>query len=177
MTRSLVRVYLLPLLAALVCSTACAVTPTLRSGAEAASEPQSVSPSASESAASVTPADAHALRRMCSERAFAQAALKDCLEAELRASQTALAKAEAALAGSIAAWDEDPNYREAAEAARAIAATAFDTHREAECALAQSLAGGAAGNSRQIMALACAAALNSQRASRLDRHASALPGR
>jgi Lysozyme inhibitor LprI len=165
---------LLPQLAApLLCAAACAATPASETVLEPAPSPAASSPPP----AVVAPADAQALRRMCSEREFSQAALKDCLEAELRISETALTESEAALAAAIAAWDEDPGYRAAAETARAAAAAAFAVQREAECAFAQSLAGGAAGNTRQVMALSCAAALNTQRAARLRTEAAGLPAR
>jgi hypothetical protein len=170
----------LPLLAmaTLLCATACAATPAPEVVREFAAPPDVPEPTSSDPAsppAAVAPTDAQALRNMCSEREFSQAALKDCLEAELRTSEIALAEAEAALAAAIAAWDEYPKYLEAAEAARVAAAAAFAASREAECALAESLAGGAAGNSRRIMGLSCAAALNAQRAARLRDDAARLP--
>lgn len=130
-------------------------------------------------AASAAPAQAaavqgeRALREECS--ANSQADMRGCLAGKADDSQKALKQAEDAALGTLAKWDEDAKYVNAAKAALGAANKAFARQREAQCAFAASLGGGGAGNAREMLRLACVAELNNRRAEQLRDAVSSLP--
>ncbi|MDQ1920300.1 lysozyme inhibitor LprI family protein [Massilia pseudoviolaceinigra] len=108
----------------------------------------------------------------CSE--FSQAGIRECLAKKAVDSAASLKKAEARAADAISRWDEDANYIKTAKARLRDAGAAFAGYRQAQCAFATSLAGGGAGNSREISRLACVADMNAQRAMELVRETETL---
>ncbi|MDQ1813279.1 lysozyme inhibitor LprI family protein [Massilia sp. CCM 9210] len=111
----------------------------------------------------------------CSE--FSQAGIRECLAKKAIDSAASLKKAEARAADAISKWDEDANYIKAARAKLRAAGAAFAGYRQAQCAFATSLAGGAVGNSHEISRLACVADMNAQRAMELVRETHTLAPR
>lgn len=108
-------------------------------------------------------------------RAYPQEGMRQCLAKKAKASEFALRRAETKTAADIAKWDEDAKYvAQAAEKLRASNA-AFAQFREAQCAFAASLGGGAIGNALEIRHLACIADMNTARAAGLAGAVSGLP--
>ena len=106
-----------------------------------------------------------------------QAGMRDCLVAKVAASAAALKEAEARAQDAIGAWDEDAKYASAAKAGLRASGAAFARFSQAHCGFASALAGGAAGNARDMIRLACVADLNVQRAHDLARRAKTLIAR
>ena len=88
-----------------------------------------------------------------------------------------LREAEAELEKKITGWDEDAKYAAAARTRQRTASQTFAVARQAQCALAASLAGGAAGNASEIARGACVYELNSLRAAQLKETAEKLSQR
>ncbi len=125
-------------------------------------------------AASTTPVlGERALREECS--AFSQAGMRDCLAKKAQDSQKALQQSEEKAASILSQWDEDDRYINQAKAKLAKSNKAFVKYREAQCAFASSLGGGAIGNALEMRRLACVAELNDRRAEQLRDAVSDLP--
>lgn len=112
-------------------------------------------------------------REQCSE--FSQAGMRDCLAEKARESQEALRKAEQVAMDALSKWIEDPPYIDKAKAKFAASNKAFAKYREAQCAFAYSLGGGAIGNALDMWRFACIAELNNRRAEQLRDVVSDLP--
>lgn len=110
-------------------------------------------------------------------KAYSQAKLRQCLMRKSRDSTTALKRAEDQMLAAISKWDEDERYVTPAKADLAASRRAFDQYRQAQCAFASSLGGGAIGNALELRRLACVLALNNDRAALLVSAAAALPPR
>ncbi|WP_454725042.1 MULTISPECIES: lysozyme inhibitor LprI family protein [Cupriavidus] len=119
--------------------------------------------------------DARAAREACGTGS--QADMRDCLAGKAHASEHALKQAEQRAVAALAAWDEDAKYATAAVRALRASGAAFARYRDAQCEFATALGGGAAGNTREILGLACVAALNAQRARQLGDAVADLPPR
>ena len=115
------------------------------------------------------------IREECS--ANSQAGMRDCLEKRAIASQHALRDTEKKTAEAIAAWDEDKKFIGAAQARLTAATQAFERYREAQCALAASLGGGAVGNALALRRLSCVAAANEMQVEQLRQMGESLPRR
>lgn len=125
-------------------------------------------------AASTTPTlGERALREECS--AFSQAGMRDCLAKKAEDSQKALRQAEEKVASTLSKWDEEAKYIDQAKAKLAASNKDFAKYRDAQCALASSLGGGAIGNALDMRRLACVAELNNRRAEQLRDAVSDLP--
>lgn len=98
---------------------------------------------------------------------LSQAGMRDCLALEAQRTAAVLAQAASDAAAAIARWDEDARYAGAAASGLKASNAAFGRYRQAQCALASALAGGGAGNAREISRLACVAELNTRRAAEL----------
>jgi len=72
-------------------------------------------------------------------------------------------------------WDEDPKYSSQAKAKLIASNKAFGQYRDAQCAFASALGGGAIGNALEMGRLACVAELNGRRAFQLRDLVSDLP--
>jgi len=125
-------------------------------------------------AGSTAPALAErALREECS--AFSQAGMRDCLAKKAKDSQKALRQAEEKVVNALSSWDEDQKYIDLAKVKFAASNKDFAKYRDAQCAFASSLGGGAIGNPLDMRSLACVAELNNRRAEQLRDAVSDLP--
>lgn len=115
----------------------------------------------------------HTFREECS--AYSEAGMRDCLAAKVRESQHALKQAEERVSAALSKWDEDAKYINLAKTRFVASKKAFAKYREAQCAFAASLGGGAIGNALEMGQLACAAELNGRRAEQLRGAVSDLP--
>ena len=114
-----------------------------------------------------------ALREECS--ALSQAGMRDCLAKKAETSQEALRQAEKKVAGTLSKWDEDRKYINQAKVKLAASNKDFAKYRDAQCAFASSLGGGAIGNALDMSRLACVSELNDRRAEQLRDAVSDLP--
>ena len=125
-------------------------------------------------AASTAPAfGERALREECS--AFSQAGMRDCLAKKAESSQKALRQAEEKVASTLSNWDEDHKYINQAKVKLAASNKDFAKYRDAQCAFASTLGGGAIGNAFDMRRLACVSELNNRRAVQLRDAVSDLP--
>ncbi|WP_237718339.1 lysozyme inhibitor LprI family protein [Cupriavidus sp. BIS7] len=113
-----------------------------------------------------------ALRAECS---YEITGVRECLQEKQRASEANLKHAEKQAGASLDKWDEDPRYVKAAKARLVASRKPFIEYREAQCAFASSLGGGAIGNALEEQRLACVAELNNTRAEQLREAVSDLP--
>ncbi|MDR0777090.1 MAG: DUF1311 domain-containing protein [Azonexus sp.] len=114
-----------------------------------------------------------ALREECS--AFSQAGMRDCLAKKVQDSQRVLQQTEEKAASILSKWDEDDKYVNQAKAKLAASNKEFSKYRDTQCGFSASLSGGGAGNSHEMMRLACVAELNNRRAEQLRDAVSVLP--
>ena len=114
-----------------------------------------------------------ALREECS--AFSQAGMRDCLAKKAESSQKALQQAEEKVASTLSKWDEDHKYVNQTKVKLAASNKDFAKYRDAQCAFASSLGGGAIGNAIDMRRLACISELNNRRAEQLRDAVSDLP--
>lgn len=114
-----------------------------------------------------------ALREECS--VFSQAEMRDCLAKKAESSQKELQQAEENVASILSKWDEDNKYLNQARAKFALSNKGFAKYRDAHCAFASSLGGGAIGAALDMRRLACVTELNNRRAEQLRDAVSDLP--
>ena len=107
----------------------------------------------------------------------AQADMRTCLEKKSQESTTDLAQAEKDVLSMLAGWDEDPAYRASANAAFKQSRKSFIQFRQAQCAFAASLGGGAIGNALALRQLACLTDVNRVQAASLRAAVATLPER
>ncbi len=112
------------------------------------------------------------LRDECS---YEISGVRECLEKKQKISETELMRAEKKIGESFAKWDEDPKFINLAKVKLVASKKAFIQYREAQCAFATSLGGGAIGNALDMRHLACVAELNNRRAEQLRSAISSLP--
>jgi uncharacterized protein YecT (DUF1311 family) len=115
------------------------------------------------------------LRVICSESEFSQAGMWDCLAKKAKESQETLRRAEEKAAHTLSKWDEDHPYIKTAKAKLAASNKAFVKYREAQCAFAYSLGGGAIGSALDMRRFSCIAELNNRRAEQLRNAVSDMP--
>jgi hypothetical protein len=111
--------------------------------------------------------------RQCDQ--FSQAERHDCVSAMATDSAVALRLAEARAAGMIDNWFESAKVKKLANTSLKASSQAFGAYRQAKCAFAGALRGGAIGNAHEISRLACIADTNAQRALELRHDTDALP--
>jgi hypothetical protein len=109
--------------------------------------------------------------------ALPQADMRECLIRKAADSQALLKRAESDVLAALDLWDEDARYAKLAKEKLDISSKAFERYREAECALASSLGGGAIANALELRRLACMIALNNERAASMSSSAAALSRR
>jgi hypothetical protein len=114
-----------------------------------------------------------AMREECS--AFSQAGMRDCLAKKAESSQSALRQAEDNATSTLSKWDEDKKYINHARAKLTESNKDFAKYRDAQCAFASSLGGGAVGHAVDMRRLACVSELNNRRAEQLHDAVSDLP--
>lgn len=130
-------------------------------------------PFAGTSARAAAPQDERAIREQCS--ADSEAGVHDCLEKKAHESEKALEDAEHKAGDALAKWDEDANYVNWAKTRLQLSSKAFERYREAQCAFAASMGGGAIGNALDMRRLACMTELNDRRAEQLRAASTDLP--
>jgi Lysozyme inhibitor LprI len=120
------------------------------------------------SPANATPVQTEAeARAECSGDPGGEAGMRDCLDRKAKASATELRRTESNMRGALPKVDIWPRFVTEAKTRFNQSSRAFTRYRAIKCAFNDSLAGGAAGNSREIMRLACVAELNWQRVEQL----------
>ena len=87
--------------------------------------------------------------------AYSQAGMRECLEKKSRASNAALKRAEEQATAAISKWDEDARFIDLAKKKLKAANKAYEQYRDAQCAFAYSLGGGAIGNALEMRRLTC----------------------
>lgn len=107
--------------------------------------------------------------------AYSQAGMRECLAKKSRESASSLKQAESKVVAALSKWDEDEKYIALAREKRKASDAAFERYREAQCAFAASLGGGAIGNALETRRLACVVDLNRMRTESLTTAISALP--
>jgi len=117
---------------------------------------------------------AHAIAAPCSGSS-SHAEERSCLESMFGEMEKRLVKAEVRTAAQIAAWDEEPEYRNKSRKALSAANLAFRKYRASQCEYAWSLAAG--GNGATDMRLSCAIELTESRIKQLDVYATGLEKR
>jgi hypothetical protein len=118
-----------------------------------------------------TPKQACGARTM---RCLFASRMRECLEKESRASNAALKQAEEQAAAAISKWDEDARLIDLAKKKLRASNKAFEQYRDAQCAFAYSLGGGAIGNALEMRRLACRIELDMERIKQLNADMSAL---
>lgn len=116
-----------------------------------------------------------ALREECS--AFSQAGMRNCLAKKADGSQKALRQAEEKVASILSKWDEDNKYVNQAKVKFVSSNKNFAKYRDAHCAFASSLGGGAIGTALDMRRFACVTELNNRRAEQLRDAVSDLPSK
>ncbi|MET1530397.1 lysozyme inhibitor LprI family protein [Burkholderia sola] len=101
--------------------------------------------------------------------------VRECLQGKQEASEVELRRAGEKVRNALAKWDEDSQFIRLATTRLAASKKAFVKYREAQCAFASSLGGGAIGNALEMRRLACVAELNNRRAAQLRDAVSDLP--
>ncbi|AVS69033.1 hypothetical protein C8244_00240 [Paracidovorax avenae] len=112
-------------------------------------------------------------REECS--AHSQAGMRDCLAKKASDSKDDLRQARNNAISILSKWDEDAQYAGRAKSELAASDKDFEKYRDAHCKFRASLSGGGAGNSHEILRLACIAELNTTRARQLRDAVADLP--
>lgn len=106
-----------------------------------------------------------------------EAAMRQCLSRKSQESKNVLAQAEAQAAVQLSKWDEDEKYISLAKVKLKTSSKAFEQYRDAQCAFASSLGGGAISNALEMRRLSCLIGLNTQRSEQLKTTVAALPAK
>jgi uncharacterized protein YecT (DUF1311 family) len=93
--------------------------------------------------------------------------MRYCLSKKATDGQDDLRQARNHAISILSKWDEDARYAVQAKAELAASDKVFEKYRDAHCKFQASLSGGGAGNSREILRLACIAEINGTRARQL----------
>ena len=109
--------------------------------------------------------DEHNILEACS--AYSQAGMKDCLAKKVRESEAKLKQAADKASSLLSKWDEDARYIATAQEKIRLSDKAFAQYREAQCAFASALGGGAIGNALEMRRLVCVHELNTSRTAQL----------
>jgi uncharacterized protein YecT (DUF1311 family) len=104
-----------------------------------------------------------------------EAGIRDCLVKKSHEIEIALQQAAGTAIVKLSNWDEDPKYVAAVQERLKAAQLAFEQYRDAQCAYASALGGGAIGNALELRRLACVVELNSRQAQSIASSISRLP--
>lgn len=104
-----------------------------------------------------------------------QAGMRDCLTKNVSESSRVLISAEKKLVLALKQWNEQPKFVSKASDQLISSNDAYLKYRDAQCAFASALGGGAIGNALELRRLACIFGLNMERAEHLIHLASSLP--
>lgn len=100
--------------------------------------------------------------------ASSEAGMRDCLATKSHESNVALKRSEQHAMAALSKWDEDPRFINLAKEKLRSSSKAFEQYRDAHCAFAASLGGGAIGNALELRRLSCVVGLNIERARHLN---------
>ena len=103
--------------------------------------------------------------------------MRECLAKKSSESNAALKRAEKQAITALSKWDEDAKFINLAKKKLRASSKAYERYRDAQCAFASSLGGGAIGNALEMRRLSCVVGLNNERAKQLAKDASALPSK
>lgn len=109
--------------------------------------------------------------------ADSQAGMRECLAKKSIESSAALRHAEKQAIATLSKWDEDAKFIHFAKEKLRASSKAYERYRDAQCAFAASLGGGAIGNALEMRRLSCLIGLDNGRAKQLHADASALPAK
>lgn len=109
--------------------------------------------------------------------AFAQAQMRQCIAKKRQESEMMLIAAQRAATSVIEHWDEDPKFKAQAQDKLKQSSEEFIKYRDAQCAFAASLGGGAIGAALEMRRLACMVELNSSRTRDLKAATANLPAK
>lgn len=109
--------------------------------------------------------------------AYSQAGMRECLAKKSDESNAALRRAEKQAIGALSKWAEDAPFINLAKEKLRASGQAYERYRDAQCAFAASLGGGAIGNALEMRRLSCLIGLNNERAKQLDTDAAVLPSK
>ncbi len=109
--------------------------------------------------------------------AHSEAGMRECLAKMSYETSTALKRAEAQAIAALSKWDEDAKYVNLAKEKLRASGKAYEQYRDAQCAFASSLGGGAIGNALELRRLSCLVGLNTERTKQLKTDASTLPAK
>lgn len=107
--------------------------------------------------------------------AYSEAGMRACLARKFHESTAALKRAEEQAIVALSKWDEDAKYVHLAKEKLSASSKAYAQYRDAQCAFASSLGGGAIGNALELRRLSCLFGLNTGRTKQLNTDSSALP--
>jgi uncharacterized protein YecT (DUF1311 family) len=107
--------------------------------------------------------------------AYSEAGMRECLAKKSRESTSALKRAEEQAIIALSKWDEDAKYVNLAKEKLRASSKAYEQYRDAQCAFASSLGGGAIGNALELRRLSCLVGMNTGRTKQLNTDSSALP--
>lgn len=107
--------------------------------------------------------------------AYSAAGMRECLTKKSHESTTALRRAEEQAIAALSKWDEDAKYVNLAKEKLGASSKAYAHYRDAQCAFASALGGGAIGNALELRRLSCLVGLNAGRTMQLHTDSSALP--
>ncbi|MCA7998000.1 lysozyme inhibitor LprI family protein [Burkholderia metallica] len=92
-------------------------------------------------------------RELRGECSYEITGVRECLQRKQEASEVELKRAEEKVREAFAKWDEDSRYINLAKTRLAASKKAFVKYREAQCAFASALGGGAIGNALEMQRL------------------------
>ena len=107
--------------------------------------------------------------------AFSEAGMRECLAKKARESAAGLRRAEERAIAALSRWDEDARFINLAKEKLKASSKAYAHYRDAQCAFAASLGGGAIGNALELRRLSCLVGLNNGRTQQINADASELP--
>ena len=102
-----------------------------------------------------------------------KAGMWDCLAQKSRESGAALKRAEEQAIAALSKWDENAKFIHLAKEKLRASSKAYERYRDAQCAFAASLVGGAIDNALDMRRLSCLISLNNECAKQLHADASA----
>jgi uncharacterized protein YecT (DUF1311 family) len=109
--------------------------------------------------------------------AYSEAGMRECLAKKAHQSAMALRRAEEQALSALSKWDEDAKFINLAKEKLRVSNKAYVQYRDAQCAFAASLGGGAIGNALELRRLSCLVGLNNGRAKQINADSSELPSK
>ena len=107
--------------------------------------------------------------------AYSEAGMRECLAKKARESAVRLRRAEERAVVALSKWDEDAKFVNLAKEKLKASSKAYEQYRDAQCAFAASLGGGAIGNALELRRLSCLVGLNNARTKQINTDSSELP--